>query len=96
MTKPRENVFLIPQKVTFEIQDYTYVYMVDVENKVTVRSFRPLGRYGLFYIVEDFNAGDRIVFEGIQLVQDGISISPIEAEDQEVYGSLADNSTDIN
>lgn len=95
MTKPQDNVFLIPQKATFEIQDYTYVYMVDEENKVIVRSFRPLGRYGLFYIVEDFNAGDRIVFEGIQLVQDGINISPIEAEDQDVYGSLADNSTDI-
>lgn len=96
MTNPQENIFLIPQKATFEIQDYTYVYMVDQENKVTVRSFRPLGRYGLFYIVEDFNAGDRIVLEGIQLVQDGISISPIDAVDQEVYGSLAENSTGIN
>nr|MBI1232866.1 efflux RND transporter periplasmic adaptor subunit [Cytophagales bacterium] len=96
MTKPQDNVFLVPQKATFEIQDYTYVYMVDEENKVTVRSFRPLGRYGLFYIVEDFNAGDRIVLEGIQLVQDGISISPVDAVDQEVYSSLADNSSGVN
>jgi membrane fusion protein (multidrug efflux system) len=96
MTKPQDNVFLVPQKATFEIQDYTYVYMVDEANKVTVRSFRPLGRYGLFYMVEDFNAGDRIVLEGIQLVQDGISISPVDAVDQEVYSSLADNSTGVN
>ncbi len=96
MTNSQENIFLIPQKATFEIQDYTYVYMVDIENKVTVRSFRPLGRYGLFYIVDDFSAGERIVLEGIQLVQDGISISPVDAVDQEVYGSLAENSTGIN
>jgi membrane fusion protein, multidrug efflux system len=96
MSQPQDNIFLIPQKATFEIQDYTYVYMVDQENKVTIRSFRPLGRYGLFYIVDEFSAGDRIVLEGIQLIQDGIIISPMVVDDHEVYDSLANTMYAVN
>lgn len=88
MTKPEENITLIPQKATFEIQDYTYVYTVEEGNKVKVRSFRPKGRYGLFYIAEDFKNGDKVVLEGIQLLKDGNTIQPVEADSNEVYESL--------
>ncbi|MGY6546732.1 efflux RND transporter periplasmic adaptor subunit [Arthrospiribacter ruber] len=83
-----EGIFLIPQKATFEIQDYSYVYLVDKENKVRVRSFKPLQRFGLFYISEGFEEGDRIIYEGIQQVKDGMEISPELTPENEVYDTL--------
>lgn len=83
-----EGIFLIPQKATFEIQDFSYVYLVDKENKVRVRSFKPLQRFGLFYISEGFEEGDRIIYEGIQQVKDGMEISPELTPENEVYDTL--------
>ncbi|EOZ95564.1 putative Co/Zn/Cd efflux system membrane fusion protein [Indibacter alkaliphilus LW1] len=83
-----EGIFLIPQKATFEIQDYSYVYLVDKENKVRVRSFKPLQRFGLFYITDGFEEGDRIIYEGIQQVKDGMEISPELTPENEVYDTL--------
>ncbi|MCC5939487.1 MAG: efflux RND transporter periplasmic adaptor subunit [Lunatimonas sp.] len=88
MTKPLENIFLIPQKATFEIQDYTYIYLVDADNKAQIRSFRPKGRYGLFYIADDFQEGDRIILEGIQLLKDGVAVNPQETSPNDVYETL--------
>ncbi|MFC4872821.1 efflux RND transporter periplasmic adaptor subunit [Negadavirga shengliensis] len=88
MTNTMEDVYLIPQKSTFEIQDYNYVYMLDENNIVNVRSFRPIKRYGLFYLVEGFDGGDRVVLEGLQLLQDGSHVDPKVEDTDEVYRSL--------
>ena len=40
-----EDVYMIPQKSTFEIQDFTYVYLFNEEGKVEVRSFNPIERF---------------------------------------------------
>lgn len=85
MNTKLEGVFLIPQKSTFEIQDFTYVYLVDQEGKVIVRSFKPIQRYGLYYIADGFLPGDKIVYEGIQQVSDGLEITPIPVPRQEAY-----------
>ena len=45
-----DDVYLVPQKSTFEIQDFTYVYVVDEKNVAKVRSFQPLERYHQFYV----------------------------------------------
>jgi membrane fusion protein, multidrug efflux system len=90
MTTLMPNVFLIPQKSTFEIQDYNYVYLVDKNNTVKVRSFKPIQRFGQFYVAEGFQEGDRIIYEGIQQVKDGMvigTVSPLTEE--EVYDSLS-------
>jgi|SRR5690554_35666 len=88
MTNNLDNVFLIPQKSTFEVQDYNYVYMVSENNEVKVRSFRPLKRFDIYYVVEDFEEGQKIVFEGIQQVRDGQLVQPQPITDQEAYQSL--------
>ncbi|WP_317195147.1 efflux RND transporter periplasmic adaptor subunit [Algoriphagus oliviformis] len=88
MLSKLDNVFLIPQKSTFEIQDFTYVYVVDRENKVKVRSFKPLQRYDTFYIADGFEPGDRIVLEGIQLVKDGSLVVPEAVAATSVYDDL--------
>jgi membrane fusion protein, multidrug efflux system len=84
-----ENVFLVPQKSTFEIQDYSYVYILDKENQVKVRSFKPIQRYGVYYIAEGFEEGDRIIYEGIQQVKDGVFVSPAMVTDKEAYDTLS-------
>ncbi|MCX8489789.1 MAG: efflux RND transporter periplasmic adaptor subunit [Cyclobacteriaceae bacterium] len=50
-----ENALLIPQKATFEIQDKTYVFLVDADNKIKVKSFVPRARLSHFYIVESMS-----------------------------------------
>ncbi|SIN72298.1 efflux RND transporter periplasmic adaptor subunit [Algoriphagus halophilus] len=88
MTNEMEDVFLIPQKSSFEIQEYTYVYILDSDNTVKVRSFKPIRRFGLFYVADGFQPGDRIIYEGIQQVKDGSLIEPVQVSDQEAYDTL--------
>jgi len=90
MTTQMQDVFLIPQKSTFEIQDYNYVYLVDKNNTVKVRSFKPLQRFGQFYVVNGFQEGDKIIYEGIQQVKDGMVVADVKAlTEEEVYDSLS-------
>ena len=88
MMSKLDQVYLIPQKSTFEIQDFTYVYVVDKENTVKVRSFKPLDRYGIYYIAEGFEPGDKIVFEGIQQVKDGTKVKPEPVASADAYQDL--------
>ncbi|MFC0261654.1 efflux RND transporter periplasmic adaptor subunit [Fontibacter flavus] len=89
MTNMLEDIYLIPQKSTFEIQDYNYVYMIGKDNKVVVRSFRPMQRFGVYYISDGFQEGDRIIFEGIQQVSDGMEIEPSPVTELEAYDTLS-------
>lgn len=72
-----EKALLLPQKAAFEIQDKSYVFILDDANNVRMRSFEPAGRSGAFYIVgSGLKKGDRVVFEGIQNIKDGMQITP--------------------
>lgn len=72
-----ENALIIPQKATFEIQDKTYVFLVDADNKLKVKGFVPKSRLSHFYIIESgLQEGDRIVYEGIKYARDGMLITP--------------------
>jgi membrane fusion protein (multidrug efflux system) len=88
MMSKLDQVYLIPQKSTFEIQDFTYVYVVDKENTVKVRSFKPIQRYDIYYIADGFEPGDKIVFEGIQQVKDGTKVVPQSVAAADVYHDL--------
>ena len=76
MKNKRDSVYLIPHQATFEIQDFTYVYTVDTTGHVKVQSFDPQERYYDFYVTQDFEPGTTIVFEGVQLLKDGMAITP--------------------
>jgi len=77
LTKEVKNVLIIPQKATFEIQDRTFVYVVNEQNEVKMKSFVPRMRFSHFYIVESgLRAGDKIVYEGIQSLREGMQIVP--------------------
>jgi membrane fusion protein (multidrug efflux system) len=88
MMSKMENIYLIPQKSTFEIQDFTYVYVVDKDNTVKVRSFKPIQRFDIYYIADGFQPGDKIVFEGIQQVKDGSKVVPQAVAATDVYQDL--------
>ncbi|QMW01545.1 efflux RND transporter periplasmic adaptor subunit [Spirosoma foliorum] len=72
-----DDAILVPQRAVFEVQDKNFVYVVDASNKVRSRSFIPSSRVDQFYIVQSgLKPGDRIVYEGIQSLKDGMRIVP--------------------
>lgn len=95
MTK-MSDVYLVPQKSTFEIQDFTYVYVVDKEGIVKVRSFQPLQRYEKFYITEDLEPDTYIVYEGIQSVKDGMEIHPDTISFQQIMQGITLEKDSLN
>jgi RND family efflux transporter MFP subunit len=71
------DAVLVPQKAVFEVQDKNFVYVVDGGNKVRTRSFVPRSRVDQFYVVKSgLQPGDRVVYEGIQQLRDGMAITP--------------------
>ncbi|MEI6264219.1 MAG: efflux RND transporter periplasmic adaptor subunit [Sphingobacteriia bacterium] len=73
-----EKAILIPQKSGFEIQDKNYVFIVDKDNKIMMRSFVTTRRVAQFYIVDKgLKPGDKIVYEGIQNIKQGDKIIPL-------------------
>ncbi|GAA4417264.1 efflux RND transporter periplasmic adaptor subunit [Nibrella viscosa] len=77
LTNEVENALLVPQKAVFEIQDKNYVFVVGDSNKVKMRSFVPSGRHNKFYLVKSgLKPGERIVYEGIQGIREGMQIVP--------------------
>lgn len=72
-----ENVIVIPQKATYEIQDKLYVYLLNKNNELVVRNIEISARLPHFFIVtKGLKKGDRILFEGIQNVKSGMKIRP--------------------
>ncbi|MPR33991.1 efflux RND transporter periplasmic adaptor subunit [Salmonirosea aquatica] len=77
LTNTVDDAILIPQKAVFEIQDKSYVYVVDSTDHVKMTSFVPKSRFSNYYLVRSgIEAGDRIVYEGIQSLKDGVKIKP--------------------
>ncbi|GAB3511452.1 efflux RND transporter periplasmic adaptor subunit [Spirosoma knui] len=77
VTTDVDDAVLVPQKAVFEVQDKNFVYVVDANNKVRTRSFAPQSRMDQFYIVKSgLKPGDRVVYEGIQNLKDGMTIVP--------------------
>lgn len=72
-----DDALMVPQKAVFEIQDKNYVFVVDNENKVKMKEFKPKTRFSHFYIVDSgLEPGDKVVYEGIQNIREGSQIIP--------------------
>lgn len=71
------DALLVPHKSVFEVQDKNYVYIVDNENKLKLRSFIPKKRIEKYYIIDTgLQKGETVVYEGIQNVKEGQIIIP--------------------
>ncbi len=79
LTTSVENAIIIPQKSTFEIQDKTFVFIVDKDNIIQMRAFKPGRRVAQYYIVEaGLKPGENIVYEGVQSIRQGVKIKPVK------------------
>jgi len=87
----QESILVVHQKSVFEIQDRTYVYRVNEDNTVTMTPFLAGQRIGHYYLVESgLKAQERIVFEGVQNLRDGMAIEPLtkNAEKPKMLSSI--------
>lgn len=76
MTVPLKNALVIPQKATYEIQDKTYVFIVDKNSIVKSRQITITGELPDLYIVgSGILAHDKILLEGVQKVKEDDKIS---------------------
>lgn len=92
LRKKLDNVVIIPQKATFEIQDKLYVYVVDKSNKVRVRNIESQNRLpNLFLVSKGLQAGETIIFEGIQNAKEGMVIKPKQISMLTIMEQLATN-----
>lgn len=83
------NALVIPQKSAFEIQDKIYVYAVDENNEVIIKSFIPKMRIPKLYVVESgLTPKDEIIYEGIQNLQHGMKIKTEEISLPQVMHQL--------
>jgi len=79
LTTEVDNAIIIPQKATFEIQDKTFVFVVNKDNTIQMRAFKPGRRVAQYYIVEaGLKPGENIVYEGVQSIRQGAKIKPVK------------------
>src|SRR5262249_1931488 len=70
--RPLKNAIVIPQRVTFEILDKRYVYVVGKDNVVHQRAIVVQNELeNIFVIKRGLGVDDRIVYEGVRQVHDG-------------------------
>jgi membrane fusion protein, multidrug efflux system len=76
---PEANTGLlpVPQTSTYEIQDKIFVYTVGDSNKVVGKQLHIVSKTTDYYLVDKgVQAGDKIVFAGMDRLTDGAVISP--------------------
>ncbi|MDB5140574.1 MAG: mexA 1 [Mucilaginibacter sp.] len=88
--KTIKSAVIVPQNVTYELQDKRFAYLIDSHNKIknvaiTVMENTP----GQFYIITGgLQSGDRIIAEGANNLKDGAEIKPVEVKDETLYKGL--------
>lgn len=80
-----ENIILIPQSATQEIQDKKFVYVLQSDNTIkhTEIQISPLNDGKQYIVTGGLKAGDKIVVEGVQILKDGQQITPITPAERE-------------
>jgi len=74
-----ENGLLVPQRSVSEFQGSFFVLKVNNDNKVEQTRVDIMGPYKDYYLIgSGLTKGDRIVFESIQQVKSGMTITPID------------------
>jgi len=85
-----KSAIIVPQNVTYELQDKRFVYLIDDKNKIKNVAITVMdGTPGQFYIVTGgLKSGDRIIAEGANNLKDGTEIKPVEVSPESVYKGL--------
>lgn len=85
-----KNALLLPQKTAFEIQEKLYVFVVDSTNTVRLQSITIGHRIPHLYTIQSgLTDRDKVLYEGIQRVQEGDRIMPEPQSMKVVLNQLA-------
>jgi membrane fusion protein (multidrug efflux system) len=72
-----QNVMVVPQEATIEIQDKVFVYCVGDSNKVKMKAITIEGKSGANYLVKQgVDRGEKIILSGFSNLQEGSVINP--------------------
>ncbi|WP_158961017.1 efflux RND transporter periplasmic adaptor subunit [Myroides fluvii] len=75
LRETKAHVILIPQEMTTAIQDKTFVYLLDQDDKVKLQSIQLDGVSGTNYIVsEGLQIGDRVIKTGFDKLTEGMYV----------------------
>lgn len=89
LLKRFQNATIIPQKSTFEIQDRTYVFVLNAKNEIKTRAVSINARIPHFFIINNgLSLTDRIIFEGVQNLKDGMKVKPELVNLMDEYNKL--------
>lgn len=89
MAVPMKNALVIPQKATYEIQDKTYVFVIDKNQVAHSREIAIAGELPDVYVVQSgISANDRILLEGVQKVKEDEKIQFSYEQPQQVLAHL--------
>lgn len=85
-----ENVILIPQKSTIDLQGKKFVYVADDKGLVknTEIEIMEITKGNYYVVTKGLKEGDKIVLEGFQSLKDGAEIKPEEKNSDSVYNDL--------
>jgi len=84
-----ENAMIIPQKSTFEIQENTFVYVVDKEGLVQSKAIEIKQRIPHFYVIAGLSPEDTILYEGLQTVREGSKIAYQMQEMRDIMSEIS-------
>lgn len=77
ITRVQQHALLVPQRAISELQGGYQVAVVGEDNRVAIRPVKMGEKVGSWWVVDGgLKAGERVVAEGIQQVQDGMLVSP--------------------
>ncbi len=80
MVKMVRGGILIPQRCVIELQGLHSVYVVDKDNKAHNREVKVGAKVkGGWLIREGLKPGEHVVYEGLQVVRDGLIVKPVVA-----------------
>lgn len=79
-----DNIIMIPQSATVEIQDKKFVYVLQPDNTIKNVEIQisSLNDGKSYLVTKGLKSGDKIVVEGVQSLRDGREIKPITQAEQ--------------
>ncbi len=80
MVRMVKGGILVPQRCVIELQGLHSVYVVGRDNKAQNREIRVGPKVkGFWLISEGLKPGEHVVYEGLQVVKDGLTVKPVVA-----------------
>ncbi|MBI9060010.1 MAG: efflux RND transporter periplasmic adaptor subunit [Labilibaculum sp.] len=78
MSSIENNIIMVPQKATYEMQGKKFVYLVNKENKVQAKEVLVSASVDEKFIVQNgLNAGETFVIDGLIKLREGMLIQPM-------------------